>query len=415
MSQKTCFVIIGFGKKMDYATGREIDLDKTFEYIIKPVFEDLNFLCFRASDIKHSGIIDSHMYDNILKADFVVADLSTLNPNVLYELGIRHAVRKNTTIIISENELQYPFDLSHILIDKYEHLGKAIDFGEVERFRKLLKDKVEELLKEAKVDSPLYTIFPQLQVPKFSEEEVEEIKDNIKEDGSLSDIMAEAELAKEAKDYAKMISLLMMAKALNQDNTMVVQRLALATYKSELPNRLDALFRAEVILDELNPDISTDLETLGLSGAINKRIYEELKEGEFLKKAIWFYEKGFYIGSDYYNGINLAYLFNVLANIESEKFEAYADFGNAVRIRKRIIDICEKHIESKSWSDRDDKEWICLTLAEAHFGLGDLDGESIWVAKAKEAARGEFSMDSYNSQRQKLDEELNFFKDKYEN
>ena len=44
MSEKTCFVIIGFGRKMDYSTGRMIDLDKTFEYIIKPVFEDLKFI-----------------------------------------------------------------------------------------------------------------------------------------------------------------------------------------------------------------------------------------------------------------------------------------------------------------------------------------------------------------------------------
>lgn len=52
MPTKTCFVIIGFGKKTDYQTGRVIDLDKTFEYIVKPVFEELDFFCFRASEIK---------------------------------------------------------------------------------------------------------------------------------------------------------------------------------------------------------------------------------------------------------------------------------------------------------------------------------------------------------------------------
>src|SRR5688572_14057731 len=131
MSQKTCFVIIGYGIKTDFATGRDINLDKTYANIIEPVFKELDFLCFRASDITHSGMIDLPMYENILKADFVIADLTTLNPNVLYELGIRHSVRKNTTLIISEKELKYPFDLSHIIIDQYEHLGKAIDFDEV--------------------------------------------------------------------------------------------------------------------------------------------------------------------------------------------------------------------------------------------------------------------------------------------
>ncbi len=78
--EKTCFVIIGYGKKMDYQTGRELDLDKTFDYIIKPVFEELGFVCFRASDIKHSGVIDLPMYENILRSDFVLADISTLIP-----------------------------------------------------------------------------------------------------------------------------------------------------------------------------------------------------------------------------------------------------------------------------------------------------------------------------------------------
>lgn len=81
--QKTCFVIMGFGIKTDFRTGRDIDLDKTYKNIIKPVFDKLGFLCFRADDIKHSGVIDYHMYDNIIKADFVLADISTLNPNVL--------------------------------------------------------------------------------------------------------------------------------------------------------------------------------------------------------------------------------------------------------------------------------------------------------------------------------------------
>ena len=52
-SKKTCFVIIGFGPKPDHETGRIIDLDKTFEHLIKPVFDELNISCFRAKDIKH--------------------------------------------------------------------------------------------------------------------------------------------------------------------------------------------------------------------------------------------------------------------------------------------------------------------------------------------------------------------------
>ncbi len=170
-----------------------------------------------------------------------------------------------------------------------------------------------------------------MEIPKFTQKEVEEIKENIKEDGSLSDLLTEAEIAKNEMDYVKAINLLEKAKSLNQDNAMVLQRLALVTYKSQIPNIGDALFKADEILQELVPQKSTDLETLGLSGAINKRLYEEFDEPDFLNKALWFYEKGFYIGEDYYNGINLAFLYNIQANLSEDKFEAFANFGNAIK------------------------------------------------------------------------------------
>lgn len=403
MSQKTCFVIIGFGIKTDYATGREIDLDKTFNYIIKPAFEKLDFLCFRASDIKHAGVIDVPMYDSILKADFVVADLSTANANVMYELGVRHAVRKNTTMVISEQKLVYPFDLNHILIDQYEHMGKAIDHGEVLRFQDFLQQKVKALLEKPSVDSPLYTFFPTLEVPRFTRQEIEDIKENIKENGSLSDYMEQAEEAKKAKKYVEAIDLLQKAKTLKQDNTLVVQRLALATYKSQLPDKRAALFNALQILEELNPSISTDVETLGLAGAIYKRLYEDLGDIQYLSKATWFYERGFYIGNDYYNGINLAYLFNVAANLETDTMMAYARFGNAKLVREKVREISLELISNnKGWDDRSDKEWIYLTLAEVYCAMGDEHQEKEMMEKARSYAQGSFAIDTYEEQRIRL-------------
>ena len=134
----TCFVVMGFGIKTDFATGRQLDLNKTYKVLIKPVVENKGIVCVRADEIKHTGSIDLQMYNELLNADIVIADLSTSNPNALYELGIRHALRPRSTIVISEDKLPYPFDLNHIRITSYSHLGHAIDYEEVERFRKLL-------------------------------------------------------------------------------------------------------------------------------------------------------------------------------------------------------------------------------------------------------------------------------------
>jgi hypothetical protein len=190
--------------------------------------------------------------------------------------------------------------------------------------------------------------------------------------------------------------------------------LALATYKSEIPNKIDALFRAQLILEELNPDSSVDLETLGLSGAINKRLFEELEKNEFLENSLKFYEKGFYIGNDYYNGINLAYLFNCRAVTQEEKFEAIADFGNARSIRRQIIEMCKKIMAMKSWNDRDgdDKGWIYLTLAEAYFGINEFDMEKETLQKGASFFKP-FHESSYNNQKTKLANLIQIFNEKY--
>ena len=137
--KKTCFVVMGYGQKVNYKTGKTLDLDKTYNNILKPLVEELGMNCIRSDEIIYSGIIDRPMFNQLIGADIVIADLSTYNPNAFYELGVRHALKPFTTIIISEDELEYPFDIQHSVIYKYEHLGKDIGYSEVIRFKNELK------------------------------------------------------------------------------------------------------------------------------------------------------------------------------------------------------------------------------------------------------------------------------------
>jgi tetratricopeptide (TPR) repeat protein len=411
--KKTCFVIVPFRIKHDYITGRDLDLDKTFNSIILPVFKECGYTCFRACDITHSGVIDVHMYDAILKSDFVLADLSTLNPNVLYELGMRHAVRKNTTIIIAEDKLSYPFDLSHIVIEKYQHLEKGIDFDEVMRFRKILKAKILELEQKKEVDSPLYTFFPKLNVPHFTEDEIKEIEDNIDTNDSYSDLVIKAEILKENENYEDALNLYNQLLSNNINDQFLIQRIALCTYKSKKPNTRDALLNAQEILKELKPELTNDPETLGLSGAINKRLYELDGDYGLLVKSLKFYERGYSSARDYYNGINAAYLLTIKSAIIEDKYDAFADFGLAIRIRKEIIEICIGIIESKIWDDRDDKEWVYFTLAEAYFGIDDAENANKYFELASQVKKGNHSLESYKNQQYKLVNSIKLFKDKW--
>src|SRR5688572_28157454 len=161
MAKKTCFVVMGFGEKPDYATGRTLDLDKSFRIIIKKAVEEAGLECIRADNVVHSGVIDKPMYELLLEADVVVADLSTSNANAIYELGVRHALRPRTTIVIAEKEFKFPFDVGHLVIRTYEHLGKGLEYDEAERLRKVIADAVRALVeKEEDVDSPVFTFLP---------------------------------------------------------------------------------------------------------------------------------------------------------------------------------------------------------------------------------------------------------------
>ncbi|HNG16938.1 MAG TPA: DUF4071 domain-containing protein, partial [Accumulibacter sp.] len=85
MSGKTCFVVQGFGKRTDFTDGRVLDLDASYA-IIKEAVEAAGLVCVRADEIPHTGVIDRPMYEMLLQADLVIADLSTYNVNAAFEL-----------------------------------------------------------------------------------------------------------------------------------------------------------------------------------------------------------------------------------------------------------------------------------------------------------------------------------------
>src|SRR6476620_7776735 len=169
----TCFVVMGFGKKTDFETGRVLDLDQSYLALIKPAVEAAGLKCIRADEIVHSGLIDVPMYEQLLKADVVVADISTSNRNALYELGVRHALRPHTTVIIAEEMMMKSptFDLSQIVIRQYRHLGEDIGVSEARRFTADLTAAIESIMAtnpELRGDSPVYRFIERLIPPLIS-------------------------------------------------------------------------------------------------------------------------------------------------------------------------------------------------------------------------------------------------------
>jgi hypothetical protein len=400
----TCFVVMGFGKKTDFETGRVLDLDQSYHNLIKPAVEAAGLKCIRADEIVHSGMIDVPMYEQLLNADVVVADLSTSNRNALYELGVRHALRPYTTVIIAEQEMMNrpTFDLSHIVIRQYRHLGEDIGVSEARRFTTELAASIQQILAtkpELREDSPVYKFLDRLTPPSISSaakaaaapaSSTQSVADAAAP--VHSELMLRVDEAQKKGEWLKAKMLLEEIREMRRagapetsadqqaessEDPYILQRLALATYKSNYPTPEEALKAACDVLKVLGPQTSNDTETLGLWGSVNKRLWELTKENSYLDEAVRAYERGFYLRNDYYNGINYAYLLNERAAHPVGFAEAVADFVQARRVRTEVISICNQWFESNPppspllpGSKYPEKRyWVLATLAEAQIGL----------------------------------------------
>ncbi|MEJ7739580.1 MAG: tetratricopeptide repeat-containing protein [Chitinophagaceae bacterium] len=459
-NKKRCFVVMGFGTKTDYATGRKLDLNKSYRLLIKPVVESRGLICERADEIRHSGLIDVPMYQQLLKADIIIADISTANGNAFYELGIRHALRPSTTIVISEDKLCYPFDLNHISITPYSHLGDAIDYEEVLRFQKVLGDKLDAVLIKEETDSPVYTFLDNLVPPALREQAVkaaEQIGDVLQkaneqemeagnsrqsfpEDKSLALIIEQAEQAIRDNDFCLAKTLFRSAISIDNSctdaktsstNPYLIHRLVLATYKAGQPDEFLAFREAKKLLEPLDVENTNDPETLSLAGALEKGLYEKGLGNTHLEKAIGYFERGFYLRNDGYNGINLAFLLNCRAcsTLDTSKDEQIADVVCANRLRKKVLLVCEKYLDEQQTRQMpvanrvnqvndnflcnsrtcqsEERFWILVNKAEAHFGLGELQEYEDAKALAEATAHQGWMMKTFLKQVNKLGKLLN--------
>lgn len=396
-SPKVCFVIMGFGKKTDYESGRLLDLDATYEAIIKPAAVDAGLRCIRADEIIHSGIIDTEMFEMLLRADLVIADISTGNVNAVYELGVRHALRPNSTIIMKESKGRLYFDLNHTSTFEYDHLGDDIGVREANRAKRELLELIKQVMRSSRPDSPVYTYLPTLKQPRMTSEEYETLLEETEEyQEHLSDYLQAGHQASRDSRHDDAAKAFSAALEMRPADPYIIQQLTLATYKNEKPSKLASLIEALRIINELEPKQSNDPETLGITGAIYKRLWLLTNDRPQLDAAIHFYGRGFEIRRDYYNGENLAACYDYRVSVQTDKDEAQFDRMSARKTRETIIKILSELVDSPSFQDRLDKRWVYATLANCSFALGQAtEGEKYELAFLAEKP-AEWEIKTYN-------------------
>lgn len=363
---------MGFGKKTDFSTGRTLDLDKTYKNIIQPAVTKAGYECIRADEIQDTGLIDKSMYLLLLSSELVIADISTYNPNAIYELGIRHAVKPYSTIVIKEKGGKIPFDLDHTRIFQYTHLGDDIGVDEATRCQNALTNLINNMAKTNVVDSPMYD-FVEIKPPVVSQEEIDNlIKELADKEKHIFAVVEEAQTKMRENKFEDATKYWKIAKNLVPNEAYFTQQFALCRYKSKRPSELVALTDALKIIEELEPDgLNNDPETLGITGAIYKNMYLITEDSECLNKAIKYYGKGFKVRNDYYTGENYALCLDMkYQNEDDEEEKAYLKI-EARNTRNDIVSFLEDTVLLQEIDQRQDRKWIYATLSNCHFVLGN--------------------------------------------
>jgi tetratricopeptide (TPR) repeat protein len=372
---------MGFGEKTDPADGKTYNLDKTYQNIIKPVVEGCGYRSIRGDEIRDSGLIDKSMYALLIRADLVIADITTLNANAMYELGIRHAARPKSTIILKNEGGQIPFDLSHNRLLMYKHLGEDIGYSDAQLFKSSLSSLIRSIEDHEQVDSPFFTYLSELNPHDLSDEDYENVIEFLlKKENSIFALSEKAKMLRRDNKFIEAAAYWEKAAEIAPEDHYFIHQQTLCTYKSELPSKEAALLSAlEIIAPIHNSGETNDPETLGLVGAIYKRLYELNGDTETLKKAIKAYKRGFTVSDNYYTGENFATCLDLLANkTTNSKEKSYCEF-TAEETRTQIIESLLKKLIGDT--EYPDKKWMFATLSNCYFHLGDQDSGNNYESK----------------------------------
>ena len=149
VKRKVCFVITPIG---DDNTPIRKKTDGLLNNVIKPICRELNFDICVAHEIDNTGSITNQVIQKILDSDMVIANLTGLNANGMYELAIRHAVRK-PVVCLAEIGTKLPFD-----INTERTIFYSDDMYGAEILKQDLKRKFQVAISEDDIDNPIYRV-----------------------------------------------------------------------------------------------------------------------------------------------------------------------------------------------------------------------------------------------------------------
>jgi MAP3K TRAFs-binding domain len=330
-----CFVLMPFGRKTD-AAGRVTNFDSVFHKVIAPAVEQAGLEPIRADEEKIGGTIHKPMFERLMLCHYAVADITGANPNVFYELGIRHALRPSSTVILFVEGTVIPFDIALVRGISYktdgagEPLESEVPIAAITRLLSAARNtphndspifQLVDVLPHSQIDHTKTDVFrqqvdyakkykeklaaavgagPEAVLQIAAEPALKNLNDI--ETGIIVDLFLSL---RDVEAYAGMIELYDRMPLPLQRAKMMREQLGFAL------NREERFEDAEKVLKEVIAEFGPSSETNGLLGRIYKDRWNIAQEGgrpearSLLRRAIDTYLQGFEADwRDAYPGVN---------------------------------------------------------------------------------------------------------------
>ncbi len=414
-----CFVLMPFNRKRD-ERGREIDFDAVYRDLIAPAVAAADMEAIRADEEQVGGSIHKPMYERLMLCEYAIADLTTANPNVYYELGVRHALRPRSTIILFAEGTLLPFDVAPLRGMPY-----TIGPDGIPSSAKRDADAVSVRLRAAKAnhrdDSPLFQLLEGISRPEVDHEKTDLFRERAAyakdyrqklqtacmtgDVNAVKAIADEPELAdlanveagiiiglylsfRDVKAYQEMVDLYARMPPPLQRTRMIREQLGFAL------NRLRRDADAERILCGLIEECGPNSETNGLLGRVYKDRWDAALKAQrpmeargYLKKAIASYLAGFEADwRDAYPGVNAVTLMELEEKVDP---------------RQAMLLPLVRYAASRK-AERSGDYWDFATLLELAVLARDRAGAEDAAASAAAAARVGWHVETTAEQLEKI-------------
>lgn len=294
---------MGYNIKKIPNTNISVDLDKTYKFLIKPTLikkkliavssNDKNKHTFRADEIFTTQAIDRTFISNLYRANIVIADITALNQNAIYELGMRHAMRPKSTIIMCDKKTMQNnkfFDLTFNPQIFYDS-EKQEDPEEKKRISKLLSEIIDvcKHSDDNYIDSPVFNY----QIYDFKNDE----KPNENQLSLMSKI-AEGNTLLENEKYAEAETVF---KTILNDykfiDYQIICSYILSIYRKE-ESKNNLLYAMDEFKKYIDINHTTVEDILGIFASINLKLFNISQDPSNLYTAIEYYRRG----TNYENG-----------------------------------------------------------------------------------------------------------------